>query len=113
MAKIEKWQKQLVIQYFTNGVRMRKIAEKLKMKKSTVNDIIQHYKRTGSVENKPGTGRTRKHTNRQIRKVVISSKNHPFMTARESQNECNIENRVCVDSQKNTTTKQSIWPYFS
>ena len=75
MAKIEKWQKQLVIQYFTNGFIMRKIAEKLKMKKSTVNDIIQRYKRTGSVENKPRRGRKRKLTNRQIRKVVISSKN--------------------------------------
>ena len=83
MAKIEKWQKQLVIQYFTNGFRMRKIAEKLEMKKSTVNDIIQRYTRTGSVENKPGRGRKRKLINRQIRKVLNSSKKHPFMTARK------------------------------
>jgi len=113
MAKIEKWQKQLVIQYFTNGFIMRKIAEKLKMKKSTVNDIIQRYKRTGSVENKPGRGRKRKLTNRQIRKVVISSKKHPFMTARELRNECNIENRVCVDTVRKILQQNNLFGRIS
>ena len=73
----------ILYQWFYNEKNRRK----LKMKKSTVNDIIQRYKRTASVENKPGIGRKRKLTNRQIRKVVISSKKHPFMMARELRNE--------------------------
>ena len=42
---------------------------------------LNRYKKTGSVQNHPKTGRKRKTTARQDRQMVILSKKDPFMTA--------------------------------
>ncbi|XP_041467369.1 uncharacterized protein LOC121417701 [Lytechinus variegatus] len=63
-----------VVKFHKDGVSVRKIARRLDMKHTTVQYIIQKFKKTGSVENKKGRGRKRatsSRTDRYIKEVVM------------------------------------------
>ena len=79
--------KEKIVSYWENNTTesssptFKSIADIFDLPRKTVSDIINRYKKTGSVENLPKTGRKKKTTARQDRQMVILSKRDPFMTA--------------------------------
>ena len=63
-----------VVEFHKDAFSVRKIARRLDMKHTTVQYIIQQFKKTGRVENKKGRGRKRvtsSRTDRYIKEVVM------------------------------------------
>jgi transposase len=77
--------RQLIITHHQGGVSCRRIAELLAKPKSTVIDIVQRFKRTGSIQpSRTGRcGRPRKLTDRDERALLRKSVSDPKLTARE------------------------------
>lgn len=57
------------------------LAEKYKLKRSTVYSIIKRYKNSGTVENQPRSGRPRSLTVRESRELVREVKRNPFTSS--------------------------------
>ena len=76
MARITIEIKNQIVALKTAGLSLKKIMQQLKVKKSTIRSIWKKYQLTGSVSNKPVTGRPKKLTQtdkRRICRVVIKS----------------------------------------
>ena len=57
--------------------------QKLGIAKTTVQNIWDKYSKGMGIENRISSGRSRKWTKRDERKLVITSKRNPFLTAKE------------------------------
>ncbi|KAL1492126.1 hypothetical protein ABEB36_012615 [Hypothenemus hampei] len=68
--------RQLIVKKYCTGRRIMQIANELGLSKSTVSDILKHYRETGSIAIKgKSTGRPRLVTNADQRKIVKVCKN--------------------------------------
>ena len=61
--------KNTIIDMINSGFSRRKISDVLKIPKSTVIDVVRKFLTTGSVENKPRSGRPKKIKDREFRKI--------------------------------------------
>lgn len=61
--------KKVIVDLMQSGLSRRKISEMLKIPKSTVIDICKRFSDTGSLENKPRSGRPPKIKPRDYRKL--------------------------------------------
>lgn len=67
-----------------NGIQTySKLAAKYKLKLTTVYQIVQRYKSTGIVGDKPGRGRKPVFTPRESREVAREAKANPFVSSRK------------------------------
>jgi predicted ArsR family transcriptional regulator len=75
----------LIIKHHNNGRSVRSIAQQLDIPKSTVNNILQHYMKTGSIQtNYIGRcGRPRRLSDREERTLSRASVINPVATARQ------------------------------
>ena len=83
MEKISHDVKLLVIAYLKNGASQRQVSQKLEIAKINVQNIWDKYSKVIRIENRVSLGRTRKWSKRDERKLVITSKRNPFLTAKE------------------------------
>ena len=83
MGKISNDVKLLVIAYLNNGASQRQVSQKLGIAKATVQNIWDKYSKEIGIENRIIPGRPRKWSKQNKRKLVITSKRNPFMTAKE------------------------------
>lgn len=67
--------KKVIVDLMQSGISRRKISELLKIPKSTVIDICKRFSETGSLENKPISGRPPKIKPRDYRKLEKYCKN--------------------------------------
>lgn len=65
------------------GFSSRKIAERLGIPKSTVSFNLKKEKKTGSMDNKPRSGRPKMLTPAEERNLVLRCKREPFKPATE------------------------------
>lgn len=73
--------KKLIVTSVQNGNSFRKTAQLYGVGKSAVGQIMKKYELTGSTKNRKQSGRPRKTTPRQDRKLVVLSKENPRLTA--------------------------------
>ncbi|CAK9816272.1 hypothetical protein ANTPLA_LOCUS8944 [Anthophora plagiata] len=76
-------ERKIVIRLHEEGKSYRNISEILKRSRSTVHSIINKYKKEGTLRNKERTGRPRKLTTREERKIVRIIKQKPDTSASE------------------------------
>ncbi|VDI72282.1 Hypothetical predicted protein [Mytilus galloprovincialis] len=69
--------KNMIVEMFQNGFSRRKIADILRIPKSTVIDNVRNFLDTGSVENKPRSGRplfVKPRDYRKLERIVKTSR---------------------------------------
>lgn len=71
----------LVLKFQSEGKSVRKIAEMVNCPKSTIQDIIQRFKTSKSVENKPKSGRPKLFSHADERWIVQQVKKDPCLSA--------------------------------
>ena len=72
-----------IITLSLRGENQSSIARRLLIQKSTVSRILRQYRRTGNVLPQKKTGRRRKTTPRQDKRILRLSQNNPFMSSNQ------------------------------
>ena len=83
MVKIEESMRSLIVEHMTAGLSQRYLSRLLGISQSSINYVWKRYLETGSLENRQKSGRPRKTTERDRRKICNTSKKNPFLTAKE------------------------------
>lgn len=76
-----KCQRSNVILLHNRGESIRKVSKELNIPKSTVSDIINRFKKFGSVDNKEGRGRKKILSNKDVSYLSRKVKREPFQSA--------------------------------
>jgi len=89
MSDIPEDLRTLIIDHHKNNLSIRAIANIVNHPKSTVADIVKHYKETGKVTSgkKGRCGRNKKLSPRTERALARESKNNPLLSARQIKSE--------------------------
>ncbi len=74
--------KEIIIKSHLKGKSYKTIADDLHMSESSVGKIVRRYKERGTIDNIKQSGRPRKTTPRDDRKIIIEAKKNPFATGR-------------------------------
>lgn len=86
------------------GTAQKDISNQLNIDKSVVSRILSRYESRGFVDNRPKTGRPRKTTPREDRKIVRKLKKEPLLSAKRVKNDLNLDvstrtvQRRCVEN---------------
>ena len=96
MPKISKEKREEVICLLKRGNTLRQIASIIKCHHSTVSNIKNKFSKTGSVEDLVKTGRPRKSTPGDDRKLIRESLKNRFLSAKTVRLEVNMENQVSL-----------------
>lgn len=113
MPRVSDFKKGVIVSAFSHGKSLNSISNEVQVPKSTVQYIVNKYKRDGNVYNKPNPGRPAKLSKRQKRQIVILSKKHSFMTARDIQMAAKLEQQVSVDTIKRVLRENKLFGRIS
>lgn len=97
--------REVIVRLSSEGNSNRKIGETLGKSQSTVQAILQHYKDTGSVKEKPKKGRPRTVTQRNLRHLTSVVKKNRRKSSKEI---CALWNQGSNISVSVSTTKNYI-----
>jgi len=100
MVKISEQVRQLVVSKILDGCSQVSVAKELKIHQTSVRYIYQKFLKTGEVADAKRTGRPWKTTERQRRLLCKTSRNNPFLTAREIWTEAGIMPEVSLTTVK-------------
>ena len=109
MARISQEKRQRALDLWKQGVTFRYISNTLSISKSSVGAIVQKYKSGFPTLDKAKSGRSKKLSNREVRRLVILSKKTPTATASELRQAAGIENKVSVDTVKRELRNQKLF----
>lgn len=98
-----------VICLHTGGSSQRQIANQLKIAQTSVSYLIKKHRTGIGMDDLPRTGRPRKITPRQERKLMIESKKCCTKTANELRNEVGLENIVSTSTVKRYLRKNCLF----
>lgn len=73
--------REVIVKLNSEGKSLRDISKIVKRSHCTVYKIINKYKQTGSVQNKPRNGRPKKLSNREIKEIAKDVKKNPTSSA--------------------------------
>jgi len=99
----------LIVDRMINGRSQRKVGRELNISQSTVNRIWIRYRKTGTTDNKPRSGRPKKTTERERRVFCRLSMNNPFSSPRQLINEVNFANNISLRSARRILCSQGIF----
>lgn len=83
--RIERWSDQLkerVVRAHESGLSYAKISKKFEIPKTSVYDIVKRHESRGTVTNVESSGRPKKTSAADDRKIVIEAKKNPRITRR-------------------------------
>ena len=89
----------------------RKIAKKLKKPKSTVSDCYTSMKERGTYKRKRGSGRPTSLTKNQKKRIVVSQKRDPFLSAKNLKTELKLS--CSTQTVQNVLKNAGLKSYFS
>lgn len=72
-----------IIAYFEDGKSQRQIAKIVRTSRSTIQNIINTYKKSNDIKRLSGSGSKRKTSKRDDKIIVKISKNDPFMSSKQ------------------------------
>jgi transposase len=91
LSDAERWQAIGMIQ---TGMTYRRVGEYLNVSHSVIVRLVQHWRRTGGVEESKRTGRPRKTTEREDRLLKRLARQSPFDTANTLRSRWNTQTRI-------------------
>lgn len=109
MPKISVNKREQVICLHTGGSSQRKIANQLKIAQTSVSYLIKKHKAGIGMDDTPRTGRPKKLTARQERRLIIESKKCNDKTANELRKEVGLENIVSTSTVKRCLRKNGLF----
>lgn len=104
MPVISKYKRQRIIDLAEADVSQREIAKLLNISRGGVQCFLKRYRECGDITNKTKNQNRKKLTERDERKLCITSKRNPKMVASELRAACNLTH-VSVDTVKRTLRK--------
>lgn len=88
-----------VVKYHGKGLGYRKIADKLNMKKVTVEKLLQKFKKYGTVKDLPHKGRSRCTTKLMERRIISKIESNPRLSAQQIREDMRVECGLRVSTQ--------------
>ena len=105
MPVISQAKRHKILLLYEGGMTQRKIAEKVEVSLNGVQGVVKRFNGGFGTKNKPRPNLHRKLlTERTERKLLVTSKRNPKLTARQLQSECALKN-MSVDTVKRSLRK--------
>ena len=109
MPRISKDKRELVVRFSQQGKTQVDIASSLKISRRSVQYILKKMKNYHTVVDRPRSGRPRILTRRMERRVILTSKKDPTMTAKRLRDEVKLSQIVSVDTVKRTLQRYGLF----
>ena len=99
----------VIVDRMSNGGSQRKVGLELNISQSTVNRIWMKYRKTGSTDNQPRSGRPQKTTEKERRHFCRLSMKKPFNSPRQLLSEANFTNNISPRSARRMLSSRGIF----
>ena len=109
MPRISAEKRSLVMEFTSDGMSQKEIAQTLHISRRSVQYIIKKFKETGRVADKERSGRPRILNKRMERRVARISKGNPMWTARKVRQESNLTGVVSINTVKRTLRRHGLF----
>ena len=100
MGRVSLQKRETIVQMHEEGSTQVHISKALKISRRAVQYTLNKHRSHASLLDKPRTGRPRKLSLRDKRKILVTSKRNRFATARTIRQESGFADRVCLSTVK-------------
>ena len=113
MVKIEERLRKLVIAKIQDGASQRQVSKELGICRSSIQNLWLKFAKTGSISDRPRSGRPMKSTERDRRHLCIEAKKAPFCSAREHGERSHLIPKVSVITVRRYLRKSGLFGQIS